>query len=78
MLTAGQGDRLRGHEFHYSTPAVGPDARFAFDVQRGTGITDEADGLTEYDTLGTYAHVHPESGAFDGFYESLSKDGTDG
>ena len=47
------------------------DARFAFDVERGTGITDDQDGLTEYQTLGTYAHVHADSGAFDTFIQNL-------
>ncbi|MFC7154264.1 cobyrinic acid a,c-diamide synthase [Halomarina halobia] len=71
-LTARRGDRLRGHEFHYSTADVGSDARFAFDVARGRGVDGERDGLLEYRTLGTYAHVHAESGAFDRFVESLS------
>lgn len=65
------GDTLRGHEFHYSTAAPSSDARFAFDVVRGAGI-DGADGLVEYDTLGTYCHLHPESGAFDGFLDSVA------
>ena len=70
-LTADAGEALRGHEFHYSTADVAGDARFAFTVERGEGITGSADGLTEYQTLGTYAHVHPESGAFDTFCERL-------
>ncbi|MCD2199929.1 cobyrinic acid a,c-diamide synthase [Halobacterium sp. KA-4] len=70
-LTASASETLRGHEFHYSEAAVASDARFAFDVERGTGITDEHDGLTEYQTLGTYAHVHADSGAFDAFIENL-------
>ncbi len=70
-LTAAAGERLRGHEFHYSSADVAADARFAFDVVRGEGIHDEMDGLTEYRTLGTYAHVHPESGAFDAFLDTL-------
>ncbi|MFB6096543.1 MAG: cobyrinic acid a,c-diamide synthase [Haloferacaceae archaeon] len=70
-LTAGAGDRLRGHEFHYSRADPAEDARFAFDVERGGGITGDRDGLTEYRTLGTYAHVHAESGAFDRFIENL-------
>ncbi|NIC00199.1 cobyrinic acid a,c-diamide synthase [Halobacterium sp. R2-5] len=70
-LTASAGKTLRGHEFHYSDADVASDARFAFDVERGTGITDEHDGLTEYRTLGTYAHVHADSGAFDRFIENL-------
>ena len=70
-LTAGAGDRRRGHEFHYSSADVGRDARFAFDVERGDGIDGGRDGLTEYRTLGTYCHCHPESGAFDSFLGSL-------
>jgi len=70
-LTANAGDRLRGHEFHYSDATVGADARFAFDVERGEGIDGDHDGLTEYRTLGTYAHVHPESTAFDRFVDAL-------
>jgi cobyrinic acid a,c-diamide synthase len=70
-LTASGGEQLRGHEFHYSTAEVAADAEFAFEVKRGDGIDDEKDGLTEYRTLGTYAHVHADSGAFDAFVESL-------
>ncbi|EMA53225.1 MULTISPECIES: cobyrinic acid a,c-diamide synthase [Halococcus] len=70
-LTANANDTLRGHEFHYSEAAVDADARFAFDVERGEGIDGEHDGLTEYRTLGTYAHVHAESTAFDRFIDSL-------
>ncbi|CQR52868.1 MULTISPECIES: cobyrinic acid a,c-diamide synthase [Haloferax] len=70
-LTADAGETLRGHEFHYSSADPATDARFAFDVERGTGI-DGREGLTEYRTLGTYAHVHPESGAFDRFVSRLT------
>jgi len=70
-LTAGASETLRGHEFHYSAADVGTDARFAFDVERGDGVTGDRDGLTEYRTLGTYAHVHAESSAFDRFLDSL-------
>ena len=70
-LTAPAGGRLRGHEFHYSSADVAPDARFAFDVERGDGIDGDHDGLTEHRALGTYAHVHADSGAFDAFVDSL-------
>jgi len=69
--TAAAGETLRGHEFHYSAADVAGDARFAFDVERGTGIDGEHDGLIEHRTLGTYCHVHPESGAFDAFLDGL-------
>jgi cobyrinic acid a,c-diamide synthase len=68
-LTAGVNERLRGHEFHYSSAETASDARLAFEVVRGDGITDGRDGLTEYRALGTYCHVHAASGAFDAFVE---------
>ncbi|WP_302081831.1 cobyrinic acid a,c-diamide synthase [Salinibaculum rarum] len=68
-VTADAEETRRGHEFHYSSADVGSDARFAFDVKRGDGIADGMDGLTEYQTLGTYCHVHPASGAFDTFVD---------
>jgi cobyrinic acid a,c-diamide synthase len=70
-LTAAGGGSLRGHEFHYSSAAVDGDARFAFEMRRGDGIDGEHDGLSEHQVLGTYCHVHPESGAFDAFLDSL-------
>ena len=70
-LTAGRGETVRGHEFHYSSADVAGDGRFAFDVERGDGIEDGRDGLYEYETLGTYCHVHPASGAFDAFIEAM-------
>ncbi|RXK51265.1 cobyrinic acid a,c-diamide synthase [Halorientalis pallida] len=70
-LTADPGECLRGHEFHYSEASVGRDARFAFEMERGDGIDGERDGLTEYRTLGTYTHVHAESGAFDRFLDRV-------
>jgi cobyrinic acid a,c-diamide synthase len=70
-LTASAGETLRGHEFHYSEADVAGDARFACDVERGDGVTGDRDGLTEHRTLGTYAHVHAESTAFDSFLDSL-------
>ena len=71
-LTADAGGTLRGHEFHYSSADVAGDARFAFDVERGDGIAEGKDGLTAHRTLGTYAHVHTDSGAFDRFVERVS------
>ncbi|MFC5969845.1 cobyrinic acid a,c-diamide synthase [Halomarina salina] len=64
--------RYRGHEFHYSRATPATDARFAFETIRGHGIDDDHEGLTEYATLGTYAHFHPESGLFDAFLDALS------
>ena len=74
-LTAEAGETIRGHEFHYSAADVAADATFAFDVERGDGIADGKDGLTAYRTLGTYAHVHADSGAFDRFVDRIRIDG---
>ncbi|WP_224447698.1 cobyrinic acid a,c-diamide synthase [Haloprofundus salilacus] len=74
-LICPEGRTLRGHEFHYSEADPAIDARFAFDVIRGKGIDGEHDGLTEHRTLGTYAHVHPESGAFDRFVDAVAESG---
>jgi len=63
--TAAAGERHRGHEFHYSTHGGATDARYAFAVERGEGMTGDRDGLTEHRTVGTYAHRHAASGAFD-------------
>jgi cobyrinic acid a,c-diamide synthase len=70
-LTASAGQSLRGHEFHYSSADVADDGQFAFDVERGDGIEAGRDGLYEYETLGTYCHVHPASGAFDAFLGAI-------
>lgn len=70
-LTAEVGETLQGHEFHYSTADTGSDARFAFTLDRGTGIDGDHDGLTVQRTLATYCHLHPESGAFDTFLDRL-------
>ncbi|MFD1645049.1 cobyrinic acid a,c-diamide synthase [Haloarchaeobius litoreus] len=73
--TAATGDRLRGHGFHYSSAEPDGDARFAFAVERGDGIADGRDGLTEYRTVGTYCHVHAASGAFDRLVGVAAGDG---
>ncbi|AFZ71790.1 cobyrinic acid a,c-diamide synthase [Natronobacterium gregoryi] len=70
-LTADAGETVRGHEFHYSSIDVDGDARFAFETVRGDGIDGDHDGLLGYESLATYAHVHPESGAFDRFLEAV-------
>jgi cobyrinic acid a,c-diamide synthase len=69
-LLAPAGETVRGHEFHYSVATADPDARFAFEVVRGAGVDGASDGAVEYRTLGTYAHLHPASGAFDNFLDA--------
>ncbi|MGP8011883.1 MAG: hypothetical protein ACLPI9_05340 [Halobacteriota archaeon] len=47
---AGRGERLRGHEFHYSVAEPDRDARFAYKMIRGTGIHG-CDGIVESNVL---------------------------
>ena len=70
---ASAGETVRGHEFHYSAATASPDARYAFEVVRGAGVDGANDGLLEHRTVGTYAHFHAESGAFDAFVESARR-----
>lgn len=61
------GEGLRGHEFHYSRIKVQPGADYAFRVRKGEGMDGTHEGLVGHNSLGTYTHFHPESGAFDNF-----------
>lgn len=48
---------LRAHEFHYSSLEGLPDAsRFAYRVERGTGIQQHQDGLVYRNLLAAYSH----------------------
>ncbi|MDR3782902.1 MAG: cobyrinate a,c-diamide synthase [Candidatus Nitrosotalea sp.] len=50
---------IRGHEFHYSElDLLSKDSKFAYDLSIGIGIKDKKDGLTVYNTLASYMHVH--------------------
>lgn len=53
-----KGWTVRGHEFHYS--AIDPEGqeRYAFDLSRGTGIRESKDGMSVYNTVAGYTHVH--------------------
>jgi cobyrinic acid a,c-diamide synthase len=54
------GESLRGHEFHY-TRVESYDAEevsFAFDVGRGFGFDGKHDGMSRYNVLASYTHVH--------------------
>ena len=66
-----EGLELKGHEFHYSWPAADANAsgrrieddsrdqlRSVFKMQRGTGCGAGRDGLSRWNVLGTYLHVH--------------------
>jgi cobyrinic acid a,c-diamide synthase len=53
------GASLRGHEFHYSGPADGPqEAESCMEVESGVGVGGARDGLVRFNTLACYTHVH--------------------
>lgn len=70
---AGKGTIIRGHEFHYSVTECDRDARFAYRLKRGKGITDGNDGLMEHNTMGSYMHTHPAAVSFAEFLRSCRK-----
>ncbi len=54
-----KGDRLTGHEFHYSSlKGKLPDWMYSFSVLRGQGMDGRRDGLCRLNALGTYMHLH--------------------
>ncbi|MDP2168668.1 MAG: cobyrinate a,c-diamide synthase [Thermodesulfovibrionales bacterium] len=56
-----KGTVLRGHEFHYSRVSAAGKRRgvfMAFNMKRGTGIRDKADGLCYKNVFATYTHLH--------------------
>jgi cobyrinic acid a,c-diamide synthase len=52
------GGAVRGHEFHYSRLSCAPDARFRIRLDRGKGIRDGLDGITEHNTVAGYTHAY--------------------
>lgn len=54
------GLEFRAHEFHYSQPIPLDNAqlKFAYQVQRGRGISGTGGGLIYRNVLGTYHHIH--------------------
>jgi len=55
------GTSLRGHEFHYSGLADGPqEAESCMRVESGAGVGGTRDGLVRCNTLACYAHVHAD------------------
>ena len=54
------GERLVGHEFHYSRPLPYDHDKInlIFAMERGQGFDRGRDGLTVDNTLGTYTHLH--------------------
>jgi cobyrinic acid a,c-diamide synthase len=54
------GSEIKGHEFHYSSVIEwrGRPEDLAFEMIRGTGIYQGADGLIRRNVLATYTHIH--------------------
>jgi cobyrinic acid a,c-diamide synthase len=64
------GTRLVGHEFHYSRLVSGSDREHTvLRVERGTGIGDSRDGITNGRVFASYLHLHAGAtpGWADGF-----------
>ncbi len=52
------GHAYRGHEFHYSSVECDPDARFCLRLDRGSGIGNGKDGISEANALAGYTHAY--------------------
>lgn len=54
------GTQIKGHEFRYSkiTRWDRHENDAAFTMARGTGMAGRADGITRYNALATYTHIH--------------------
>ena len=54
------GTEIKGHEFRYSkiTRWDREEGDAAFTMARGTGMADKFDGITKYNALATYTHIH--------------------
>jgi cobyrinic acid a,c-diamide synthase len=54
------GSEIKGHEFHYSRVSnwTGSVGNLVFRMRRGTGISQDRDGIVYKNVLATYIHVH--------------------
>jgi len=52
------GQKITGHEFHYSRLEPSGDARYALRLSRGKGIDSGKDGLIVKNVLGCYTHAY--------------------
>ena len=49
---------IRGHEFHHSNLLPIDDLQFAYQIQRGKGITGKKDGIVYKNLFASYVHLH--------------------
>lgn len=64
---------VRGHEFHYSLTECDTDSRLIYEMERGKGIMNGKDGITEHNSLASYMHAHPASFPVDSFVEQCRR-----
>jgi cobyrinic acid a,c-diamide synthase len=60
-----KGTAIMGHEFHHSEMLMDENVRYAVRLDRGTGIKDGWDGISEGNMVASYTHIH--SASFRGF-----------
>ncbi|MWV54778.1 cobyrinate a,c-diamide synthase [Chlorobium phaeovibrioides] len=54
-----KGERVKAHEFHYSsTTAISGNPLWQFTVHRGKGTTGRTDGIIQRNVFASYAHLH--------------------
>ena len=54
-----QGERIKGHEFHYSRPIfLQENPPYTFRVLRGNGMDGSHDGICIKNLMATYTHIH--------------------
>jgi cobyrinic acid a,c-diamide synthase len=58
-LLSNVGFTLHGHEYHYSKiEDVPADAKFAYEMKIGKGISGRCDGWMQHNLLASYMHIH--------------------
>lgn len=50
--------KVRGHSFHYSEIVLRREYHLGFDMERGSGVTSDMDGLVSGNSIGSYTHQH--------------------
>ncbi|HWQ20292.1 MAG TPA: Ni-sirohydrochlorin a,c-diamide synthase [Methanotrichaceae archaeon] len=70
-LLGPKGAPLMGHEFHHSELVMDEDVRYAIKLERGTGIRDGLDGISQGNMVASYCHIH--SASYRGFPSKFLK-----
>ncbi|MCS7130403.1 MAG: hydrogenobyrinic acid a,c-diamide synthase (glutamine-hydrolyzing) [Archaeoglobaceae archaeon] len=56
-VISGKGEKLLGHEFHYSYLDLENDMKYAYELERGYGIDGIHDGIIIHNCLASYMHM---------------------